>query len=244
MIEAVARLNQAGARVVLTTNQSGVARGLITTAALDAIHARLRALLEAGGASLDAIYYCPHHPDDACSCRKPRTGLVDRAVGDLGLDPSRAYVVGDQNRDMELARKIGARSVLVTTGPTSQEALTLSKSNGLRPDRVATGHYARVRWDDARGRWLLLRGKDRNKDQSYFLFGLTQDQLSKTVFPLGELTKPEVREIARRAAPSRGKSAAAGLASAPPAASRRPRRPPLLARGRHTHPRRPGRRRD
>src|SRR5438093_1023531 len=75
VIEAVARLNQAGARVVLTTNQSGVARGLITTAALDAIHARLRALLEAGGASLDAIYYCPHHPDDACSCRKPRPGL-------------------------------------------------------------------------------------------------------------------------------------------------------------------------
>jgi tRNA-specific 2-thiouridylase len=66
-------------------------------------------------------------------------------------------------------------------------------------DRVATGHYARVRYDETLGRWLLLRGKDRNKDQSYFLFGLTQEQLSKTVFPLGELTKPEVREIARRA---------------------------------------------
>ncbi|MGH7251558.1 MAG: lipopolysaccharide heptosyltransferase II [Nitrospiraceae bacterium] len=146
VVEAVARLNQAGARVVLTTNQSGVARGLFTTAALDAIHARLRALLEAGGASLDAIYYCPHHPDDACSCRKPQTGLVDRAVSDLGLDPSRAYVVGDQNRDMELARRIGARSVLVTTGPTSQEALTLLKSNGLRPDRVATGLEEAVDW--------------------------------------------------------------------------------------------------
>jgi len=64
---------------------------------------------------------------------------------------------------------------------------------------VATGHYARVRYDDGLERWLLLRGKDRGKDQSYFLFGLTQDQLSKTVFPLGEMTKPEVREIARRA---------------------------------------------
>src|SRR3989442_259931 len=75
----------------------------------------------------------------------------------------------------------------------------VDRAAGIGADRVATGHYARVRWDDARGRWLLLRGKDRNKDQSYFLFGLTQDQLSKTVFPLGELTKPEVREIARRA---------------------------------------------
>ena len=145
-VRAVARLKRAGARVVLTTNQSGVARGLLTTAALDAIHARLRALLEAGGASLDAIYYCPHHPDDACSCRKPQTGLVDRAVAELGLDPARAYVVGDQNRDMELARRIGARSVLVMTGPTSQEALGLMKSDGLRPDHVAARLEEAVDW--------------------------------------------------------------------------------------------------
>ncbi|MEK6618106.1 MAG: HAD family hydrolase, partial [Nitrospirota bacterium] len=146
VVEAVARLNRAGARVVLTTNQSGIARGLLTTAALESIHARLRALLEAGGASLDAIYYCPHHPDEACSCRKPQTGLVDRSVAELGLDPSRAYVVGDQNRDVELARRIGARSVLVTTGPTSLEALAALESEGLRPDCVATGLGEAVDW--------------------------------------------------------------------------------------------------
>ena len=145
-VEAVARLKRAGACVVLTTNQSGVARGFFTTAELEAIHARLRVLLEVGGASLDAIYYCPHHPDDGCSCRKPETGLVDRAVSDLGLDPSRAYVVGDQNRDVELARRIGARSVLVTTGPTSQEALDLMKSGGVLPDHVAAGLEEAVDW--------------------------------------------------------------------------------------------------
>ena len=75
----------------------------------------------------------------------------------------------------------------------------VDRAAAIGADRVATGHYARARWDDALGRWLLLRGADRNKDQSYFLFGLTQDQLSKTVFPLGELRKSEVREIARRA---------------------------------------------
>jgi len=75
----------------------------------------------------------------------------------------------------------------------------VDRAAGIGADRVATGHYARVRYDEDRGRWLLLRGKDRNKDQSYFLFGLTQSQLAKTVFPLGELTKPEVREIAREA---------------------------------------------
>jgi tRNA-uridine 2-sulfurtransferase len=75
----------------------------------------------------------------------------------------------------------------------------VEKAAGIGAERVATGHYARVTYDERRGRWILLRGKDRSKDQSYFLFGLTQQQLSKTVFPLGELTKPEVREIARRA---------------------------------------------
>jgi tRNA-specific 2-thiouridylase len=75
----------------------------------------------------------------------------------------------------------------------------VDKAAGIGADRVATGHYARVRYDDGRARWLLLRGKDRGKDQSYFLFGLTQEQLSKTVFPLGDLTKVQVRDIARRA---------------------------------------------
>jgi tRNA-specific 2-thiouridylase len=75
----------------------------------------------------------------------------------------------------------------------------VEKAAGIGADRVATGHYARVKFDETLGRWLLLRGRDRKKDQSYFLFGLTQDQLSRTLFPLGDLTKPEVREIARRA---------------------------------------------
>jgi tRNA-specific 2-thiouridylase len=75
----------------------------------------------------------------------------------------------------------------------------VDRAAGIGADRVATGHYARVRFENSSGRWLLLRGKDRNKDQSYFLFGLTQSQLSKTVFPLGELSKPEVREIAKSA---------------------------------------------
>src|SRR2546429_5705072 len=65
-------------------------------------------------------------------------------------------------------------------------------------EKVATGHYARVEFDDARGRWLLKRPTDRSKDQTYFLFGLTQEQLSRTLFPLGGMTKPQVRELARR----------------------------------------------
>ena len=75
----------------------------------------------------------------------------------------------------------------------------IDRAAQIGADQVATGHYARVRYDDRRGRWLLRRGRDLRKDQSYFLFGLTQEQLARTVFPLGELTKEEAREIARKA---------------------------------------------
>src|SRR5262245_60555938 len=75
----------------------------------------------------------------------------------------------------------------------------VEKASGIGADRVATGHYARVEYHATLGRWLLLSRNDRKKDQSYFLFGLTQSQLAKTLFPLGDLTKAEVREIARRA---------------------------------------------
>jgi heptosyltransferase-2 len=145
-VEAVARLNRAGARVVVITNQSGIARGLFTTATLEAIHGRLRTLLQAGGASLDGIYYCPHHPDDGCACRKPQRALVDRAVADLGLDLSLAYVVGDQKRDVELAMMIGARSVLVTTGPTGLHVLANLEAEGLSPDHAAAGVLEAVEW--------------------------------------------------------------------------------------------------
>jgi heptosyltransferase-2 len=144
--KAVARLNRAGARVIVITNQSGVARGFFTLADLDAIHARLRAELAAAGASLDAIYYCPHHPDDGCLCRKPQPGLIERAIQDLGVDPSVAYVIGDQTRDVELARRIGARAVLVMSGPSSAEALENLKSEGAAPERVASSLAEAVDW--------------------------------------------------------------------------------------------------
>ncbi|SPP65646.1 lipopolysaccharide heptosyltransferase II [Nitrospira lenta] len=112
---ALARLTHAGARLVVVTNQSGVGRGLFSAADLDAIHAKLRRLLHDAGASLDAIYVCPHHPDERCRCRKPETGMIDRAVRELGIDLSRSYLIGDHAKDMELAKRVGAKRVWVTT---------------------------------------------------------------------------------------------------------------------------------
>ncbi|OGW67811.1 MAG: hypothetical protein A3H49_01685 [Nitrospirae bacterium RIFCSPLOWO2_02_FULL_62_14] len=145
-VEAVARLKQAGARVVMITNQSGVGRGLFSIETLGAVHARLRAVFEAGGAPFDGLYYCPHHPDDGCACRKPGTVMVERAVADLGLDLSRAYVVGDQRRDIDLARRIGAKGILMTTGPTSTQALEEMRQEGAAPDYVANDLGQAVTW--------------------------------------------------------------------------------------------------
>jgi heptosyltransferase-2 len=152
--EAVARLKQAGATLVLITNQSGVARGFITIEVLKLIHARLLNLLDQGHGSLDAIYFCPHHPEDGCLCRKPQTGMVDRARVDLGLDLSPCYVVGDQSRDVEVGRRIGARTVLVMTGPTSPESLAHLKAEGRLPDYVAADLAEAASWilEDAAAR--------------------------------------------------------------------------------------------
>jgi len=122
-VDAVRALNHAGLPVVVITNQSGVARGLLTEDTIRDVHMHLSSLLERGGAHIDAYYYCPHHPDGSvaaytkrCGCRKPGRDLIDRAAGDLGLDPSRSFVVGDKWLDVGTACAIGARGVLVRTG--------------------------------------------------------------------------------------------------------------------------------
>jgi heptosyltransferase-2 len=134
---ALARLKAAGARLIVVTNQSGVGRGFFSLRDLEAVHARLEGLLEQSDAALDAIYFCPHHPDDGCRCRKPSTGMVDRAVAELQVDLRKAYVVGDHVRDIQLAKAAGMKSVLVTSGTVDQPALTMLRAAGALPDMVA-----------------------------------------------------------------------------------------------------------
>lgn len=128
---ALARLTRAGARLVVVTNQSGVGRGLFSSVDLDAIHAKLRRLLHDAGASVDAIYVCPHHPDERCRCRKPETGMVDQAVRELGIDLSRSYLIGDHAKDMELAKRVGAKRVWVTTSEHGAGAQPESGDNAV-----------------------------------------------------------------------------------------------------------------
>jgi D-glycero-D-manno-heptose 1,7-bisphosphate phosphatase len=109
-------LQLAGYRLVIVTNQSGLARGYFNSQRLAAIHRRLLDLLSREGISIDGVYHCPHHPSDDCACRKPRSGMVERAARELDFDPSGAILFGDKPCDIELGRAVGAFTVLVSTG--------------------------------------------------------------------------------------------------------------------------------
>jgi len=142
---ALRALRKAGARTVIVTNQSGIARGALTEARLHLVHQRLRHVLEGEGASIDGIFYCPHHPDDRCHCRKPETELIDRARKELALELDRSYVVGDKLADVLLAHRIGATSILVRTGH-GEQALKSWPEGERAPDHVANDLPGAVQW--------------------------------------------------------------------------------------------------
>ncbi|MDI3464464.1 MAG: D-glycero-beta-D-manno-heptose-1,7-bisphosphate 7-phosphatase [Nitrospira sp.] len=144
--KALARLKRVGARLVVVTNQSGIARGLLSRDDLDAVHLKLKHLLGGAGVSLDGIYFCPHHPDDGCDCRKPNRGMIDQAVRELGVNLDRSYLIGDHIRDIELAKRIGARSVLVTTGVISPQEAERLKASEPAPDWIASSLAEAADW--------------------------------------------------------------------------------------------------
>ncbi len=115
-IEAIARLNHAGFRVAIATNQSGLARGLLTITALNAIHQRLREQLELYGGRIELIAFCPHGPEENCSCRKPRPGLLLEIAARLGVDLNGVPYIGDSLSDIQAALAAGAQPWLVRSG--------------------------------------------------------------------------------------------------------------------------------
>ena len=112
-LEAIALLAKNGYRVVIVSNQSGLGRGLFTQAALDEIHRKMTAAIVAAGGRVDGLYYCPHTPEAACDCRKPKPGLFFEAARELGIELSTAWSIGDSYRDVEAANAAGIRSILL-----------------------------------------------------------------------------------------------------------------------------------
>ena len=141
--EAIRQLKEHRLKAVVLTNQSGVARGYYSVETLKAIHHRLEQLLTEQGARLDGIYYCTHHPDDDCDCRKPSLGMVETACRELSIDLSRSYMIGDKITDLQLARNAGAKGILVLTGYGKDQITGLDPS---LPDFVARDLFEAVQW--------------------------------------------------------------------------------------------------
>ena len=135
---AIKKLNQAGIKVIIVTNQSGIARGLITEQELHAVNRRMEELLGKEGAHIDTLYYCPHLPHELlspgmepCDCRKPDLGMVTRAENDMGIDPGCSCFIGDRWSDVELGLRTGGQAYLVRTGYGEKTAETLEAREGI-----------------------------------------------------------------------------------------------------------------
>src|SRR3990167_433322 len=115
-IEAIAQLSKAGHTVVIATNQSGLSRGLYDHTMLQKIHQKMIDAVEALGGTIKKIYFCPHHPDENCHCRKPKPGMLQQIMRDFSVTADQMIFIGDSCRDYEAAQKIGCRFLLVKTG--------------------------------------------------------------------------------------------------------------------------------
>ena len=151
--EAIRLLNEHRIPVVVTTNQSGLARGYFPESLLTAVHARMTEELAAARARLDGIYVCPHHPEAkeeryrrVCQCRKPETGLFMQAAVELELDLRKSYVVGDRWSDLKAAAACGAKGVLVLTGYGRGDREYIGPTQSVQPHWVAEDLYEAVTW--------------------------------------------------------------------------------------------------
>jgi D-glycero-D-manno-heptose 1,7-bisphosphate phosphatase len=139
--EALARLQALEIGLCVITNQSGVRRGYFDLNQVAQVHARLEELLAGHGVELDGIYLCPHLPQDECECRKPRPGLAQRASKELEFDLHTAFVIGDKACDVELAKRVNARSILVRTGYGAEvEAQNAADSDFVTDDLGSAAH--------------------------------------------------------------------------------------------------------
>ena len=154
--EAARQINESGILAIVITNQSAVARGLLTEKQLQRLHRDLRDMFQKKGARLDAFYYCPHHPEgdgdykQACQCRKPEPGLLFQAAQDFQIDLGASHLIGDRLLDVEAAHRAGCGSVLVKSGYGRTELKSLGKASSgircVRPHHIAEDVLDGVNW--------------------------------------------------------------------------------------------------
>lgn len=150
---ALKKFNKLNLLTIVLTNQGGVARGFFDEKFLKKLHLKLIKDLKKRGARLDGIYYCPHNPHGivkkysiVCKCRKPATGMIERAVKDFNITLKNSYYIGDQKRDIEFGKKIGLITILVKTGYGKGELYFKKFNNNLKPDYIAEDLLDAARW--------------------------------------------------------------------------------------------------
>lgn len=151
--QAIRTLNEQHIPVVVVTNQSGLARGYFPPSLLDEVHARMKRELAAAGAHIDGIYICPHHPEAReeqfrkdCTCRKPKTGLLEQAAAELDLDLQRSFMVGDRWSDLKCGAQVGATPVLVLTGYGRGDLEYIGPQQAIQPAKVAEDLPEAAKW--------------------------------------------------------------------------------------------------
>ena len=144
--EAIRLLNKNGRLAIVVSNQSGVARGYFPIEVVEEVHAHMRTLLKKEDALLDGILFCPHSPSAGCGCRKPRTGLIEKACEDFDIDLSNSHVIGDRSSDIEMAARANLKGILVETGYGLGEIHHVLPYKAVRPVYVAKDLLHAVRW--------------------------------------------------------------------------------------------------
>ena len=144
VVEGIKLLKKYGYKIIVVTNQSGIGRGYFVKEHLDEIHHKMNNEFSDNGTAVDAIYFCPHHPDENCSCRKPKTGLFEQAVEDLDINIEESFIIGDRMLDMEAGDKIGCTTVLV---PEDKEKIDIEmEESPVKPDCVCDDFLSGVMW--------------------------------------------------------------------------------------------------
>lgn len=148
-LEGLAILARLGFKLVVISNQSAIGRNLVARQVVDDIHQRMKAEIERAGGTIAALYYCPHTPEEDCGCRKPQSGMLIQAAGELSLDLAGSYLVGDALDDLICGQRVGCETVLVRTGRGEDETRRLADFRGDQP-AVVDNLLAAANWIRAR----------------------------------------------------------------------------------------------
>lgn len=149
-LEAIRNLTESGYRIFIATNQAGVGRGIFTEQQLTDIHHNMLNEVEKVGGHIDKIYYCPHHPEAGCKCRKPKPGMLIQAAREHDIDISKTFFIGDSLKDIQAARNAGALPILVLTGHGRDSYNHYINSDlttkTYKPDKIFTNLFTASRW--------------------------------------------------------------------------------------------------